>query len=143
MKPTGAARSYLLSGVLTLLVTGLGTGCGILDGEDGVVANGAWGGDHLVIQVTDEGAFADYDCAAGTLDVPILIRDGRFAVAGTYTQGSGVERVDEVPQTVPAKYVGRVDGDRMSVTVTLTQNNQRIGDFDLRRGSSGSIYRCP
>ena len=49
------------------------------------VPNGAWGGDHAALTVTDNGGRVEFDCAHGTLDHPLQVDErGRFSVAGTF-----------------------------------------------------------
>src|SRR5262249_24911263 len=69
---TRARRTLVLVGGLLL------AGC---HGES--VPNGTWGGDHVVLTVTDGGGTVEMDCAHGTLDHPLQLDDaGRFSVAG-------------------------------------------------------------
>jgi hypothetical protein len=48
----------------------------------------------------------------------------------------------EVIPPRPASYSGTVDGDRMDLTVTLTDSAQVVGTYELERGSDGQIVRC-
>src|SRR5688572_20800810 len=73
------------------------------------VPNGAWGGDHIGIAVTDSGATIEYDCAAGTIREPLrLDRSGRFQWQGIHYPGQGGPiRIDEPPKALSARYSGR------------------------------------
>src|ERR1700737_2700187 len=94
--------------------------------SDGRVAIGAWGGDHLRVDVTPDGGTAEYDCAHGTIDEPLVAdRSGRFSASGTHTfDHGGPVRIDEVPNRHPARYDGRVTGDTLQLTVTVTDTAQ-------------------
>lgn len=51
-------------------------------------------------------------------------------------------REDEKLVSHPARYTGRVDGLRMTLTVTITDTGQRLGTFTLTLGVAGHILRC-
>ena len=85
------------------------------------VPNGAWGGDHVVLTVTDNGGRVEFDCAHGTLDHPLRLDDrGRFSVAGTFVpEHGGPVRSDEVLASRPARYQGRLSRQKLEFTVTV------------------------
>jgi hypothetical protein len=68
---------------------------------------------------------------------------GRFTVAGTHTpEHGGPVREDETLASRPARYAGRVDGNRMALTVTLSDTGETLGAFTLTRGSAGRLLKC-
>ncbi len=108
------------------------------------VAAGSWGGDHVRLDVRDGGADIEFDCAHGTLD-SALATDGRghFDVRGVFVrERGGPVRLDEKPDSTPARYSGTVTGDEMTLTVTLANSNEAVGTFTLRRGSEGRLRKC-
>ena len=109
-----------------------------------IVALGSWGGSHVSMQVTSEGARLEYDCADGVIDEPLRPdAKGQFTASGRHTPGHGGPiRVDETLPSFRARYDGHVDGDQMSLRVTLTETGTQLGPFDLRRGNSGLVFRC-
>ena len=109
-----------------------------------VVAQGPWGGSHVSMQVTSDGARLEYDCADGVIDEPLRPdAKGQFTVSGRHTPGHGGPiRVDEILPVFRARYDGHVDGGQMSLRVTLTETGVQLGPFDLRRGNSGLLFRC-
>ncbi|MBA2338989.1 MAG: hypothetical protein H0V88_01215, partial [Pyrinomonadaceae bacterium] len=49
------------------------------------VLKGMWGGQHVGMEVTAEGASIEYDCAHGTINEPLVTdRNGNFNSKGTY-----------------------------------------------------------
>jgi hypothetical protein len=132
----GKARSILAKAlrigslVLPLLQAGASAEPGA-----GFVTAGTWGGEHLILEVSGKGAEAEFDCARGEVTQPLRL-DGRddFDVAGTFTpeHGGPVLR-NENAQSAAARYLGHVDGDTMTLTISL--GGKRVGVFALRRGS--------
>ncbi|MCA1815338.1 MAG: hypothetical protein LC746_02820 [Acidobacteria bacterium] len=105
---------------------------------------GVWGGEHIRLEVTDDGAQVEYDCAHSTITQSIAPdRDGKFDVRGDFVpERGGPVRRDEPPPTRPARYAGRVSGDTLTLSVTLTDTGEHAGDFTLTRGSSGRVMKC-
>jgi hypothetical protein len=108
------------------------------------VANGVWGGDHIRLQVSDDGATVEYDCAHGTLAQPLALNaQGQFSVTGTHTnEGHGPIRVGREPSGQAASYTGSLQGPTMTLTVTLTDKQQPLGTFTLTQGSEGRLWKC-
>jgi len=46
------------------------------------------------------------------------------------------------PDAQLARYQGRVIGNRLELTVTLSDTGNVIGTFVLVRGESGYLYKC-
>lgn len=112
--------------------------------NDGRVDAGAWGGDHIRLDVTADGATTEYDCAHGTIDEPLVLdRNSRFSVAGTHTfEHGGPVRLDEPPNRHPARYDGRLSGDTLQLTVTVTDTQQGTGTFTVTRGVAPRLVKC-
>jgi hypothetical protein len=108
------------------------------------VAAGTWGGQHVALAVTADGGRIEYDCAHGALDEPLALDgSGRFDVTGTHTpERGGPVREDDKPVSRPARYAGRVDGRRMTLTVTLTDTGELLGTFALTQGVAGRLTKC-
>lgn len=107
---------------------------------------GLWGGQHIGLTLTPAGGRLDYDCAAGQIDGPVVLRrDGDFEASGTHTPSiGGPERVGEVRPSFPASYRGRVSGSKMmlSVEAQLPSGTTKMGPFALRRGVTPLLLRC-
>lgn len=113
-------------------------------GEGGRVEEGLWGGDHVRISVGGEGARLEFDCARGQIDAPFETdAEGRFDLPGTYTrQGPGPIRVGKTPTARPARYAGRVEGGRMTLSVRLAGSDQPLAEYTLTRGARGRVFKC-
>jgi len=108
------------------------------------VEAGVWGGEHVRLRVTDAGGQIEYDCAHGTVAEPLVLdAQGRFNVKGTHVrEHGGPIRVGLEPATLPARYTGSVEGQKMTLTVTLTDEQTTIGTFTLTRGGEGQLWKC-
>ena len=118
--------------------------CGTCTNPTPVIAPGPWGGSHVRMDVTSAGARLEYDCAEGVIEEPLRPdAEGRFTATGIHTPGHGGPiRVGEILPAFRARYDGRVDGEQMSLLVTLTETGAMLGTFELRHGSSGLLTRC-
>lgn len=109
------------------------------------VAAGVWGGNQARLMVREDGANVVYGCARGTLDAPLALDgSGRFSVAGTHVrERPGPIRLDvPPPASRPARYTGVVEGETMTLSVTLTDESEEVGTFTLTRGSGGRVRKC-
>jgi hypothetical protein len=109
------------------------------------VPTGSWGGTSIALNVTAEGAAVQFDCAHGTITGSPMTIDasGKFDVTGTYVrEHGGPTRLDETPDSHPARYSGTTDGRTMSLTITLTDSQQTLGPFDLGFGRAPRLFKC-
>jgi hypothetical protein len=141
--PAAGRLPYAVFGALAGLLV-CAACSGFIYGPNGILAVGSWGGLHVVLILEDSGGTLEYDCAHGTIESGwTLTDDGAFSGVGEHvTEHGGPVQESEVLPTRPAAYQGTIDGDRMQLTVTLTDSAQVVGTFDLRRGADGQIVRC-
>jgi len=136
----GAARVILAVSLLSAV-----TGCHTPVAPDDVLPEGRWGGDHAELVVAESSATIEFDCAHGTLSLPIPIdADGGFDVAGTFTREQGGPiREDDPPAPLPARYAGTTDGRKTTLTVRLADApHVPIGTFELVLGRYGRLFKC-
>ena len=112
--------------------------------EGGRVAEGLWGGQHVSMSVGGEGARLEFDCARGQIDAPFETdAEGRFDLPGTYTRhGPGPIRIGKTPTARPARYTGRVEGSRMTLSVRLANSDKPLAEYTLTRGDGGNVFKC-
>lgn len=108
------------------------------------VSIGKWGGRHVGMDVTGDGAQLDFDCAHATINQPLTLDGGgNFDVKGFYVQEhGGPVRSDEDQSGQPARFKGRVAGKTLTLTVTLDSSAQSIGTFTLEHGKYPRIVKC-
>ena len=127
---------------LTIVISLAAAGC--TTDPTPVIALGPWGGSHVSMHVTSAGARLEYDCAEGVIEEPLRPdAEGRFTATGLHTPGHGGPiRVGEILPAFRARYDGHVEGEQMSLLVTVTDTGVELGSFELRRGRSGLLVRC-
>jgi hypothetical protein len=107
------------------------------------VPPGLWGGDHVRMIVSSDGALLEYDCANGKIDRPLILDvKGGFSMQGSYIAERGGPRRDADAARTRARYVGRVSGDTMRLTVTLDNSKKPVGEFALTRGTDTLLTKC-
>ena len=102
-----------------------------------------WGGDHVQMQVTEDGATLDFDCAHGAITEPLRIaKDGTFLATGTYgAEHAGPTRRDE-PADPKATFSGTVVGDAMTLRVVIDGQDPAGLRFQLVRNQPGKVRKC-
>jgi hypothetical protein len=141
-----AARNFC---ALSLALAALVQACGraptteAMSKERSRLAAGDWGGQHVRVEVSDEGARLEFDAARGVIPRPITLDgEGRFSAQGTYTaEHGGPQREGEEPEPQPAVYSGVVRGKEMTLNVTLSETKRELGPYTLTRGSRGRVWK--
>ena len=110
--------------------------------SDGIPVLGAWGGRHAALTLTDTGGAIEYDCAHGGLAAAIQPDgDGRFEVGGVHIrEHGGPIRIDEPVDSIPARYIGRIIGERMTLRVVV--GSDTLGPFELKRDAAPLLLKC-
>ncbi len=108
------------------------------------VLKGMWGGEHVSVEVTANGAFINFDCAHGAIDKSFVTdRNGKFDVKGTYEiERPGPQRAGQESNSRPARYTGSIKGTEMTLTIILTDKNETVGTFTLTHGAFPQIVKC-
>jgi hypothetical protein len=117
-------------------------GCAMLP-QPPVHLSGQWGGPHISLLLEGGLGKLEYDCASGTIDVPISPGpDGRFTATGTHQPGQGGPiRVGQVFISKRATYSGTVKKDSMTLSARL-EDGTELGPFSLKLGDQGMLMRC-
>lgn len=102
---------------------------------------GTWGGENAGLIASDTSAHVHIGCTLGEVRGPIRPdSDGRFDVTGTYN-------VDAYPVdrgiTHPARFIGRITGTSMTLTVALTDTARTLGPVTLIYGKEPKMGPCP
>lgn len=128
--------------LVSLLVAGI-TGCSTSSVVvTGAPVTGAWGGAHASLSLTGAGGVITYDCAHGGLSAPILPDGtGSFDVPGVHVRDrGGPVRMGDIPDSLPARYLGQVSGARMTLRVLAGADT--LGPFALQLEAAPQLFRC-
>ena len=115
-----------------------------VSGVQKALPTGQWGGEHVALDVAENGATIDYDCAHGTIDEKIVSDgNGKFSVKGMHIKEHfGPVRKDDDLTVEPAIYTGIQDGKNLTLTVTLTRSKETVGTYILKHGVPGRVRKC-
>jgi hypothetical protein len=96
------------------------------------------------MDVTDNGASLDFDCASGRITEAIVPdRAGKFTAKGLFArQRPGPTREGDDNDGQPATYTGVINGENLTLTINLTRNDEKVGTFTLGHGKPARIRRC-
>lgn len=144
---TGRAerRAAPVLAVAAILVLGCSNGAPTpaLDRAPPSPATGEWGGEHVALTLGQAGGIVEYDCAHGALSTGLRPNSsGAFDVPGFHIrERGGPVREGEVVDSMAARYVGTLAGDRMSLRVVIA-GADTLGPFELRRGEAARVLKC-
>lgn len=112
--------------------------------REGRMTKGTWGGDHISVEVTEEGARVEFACAHGTISEPPKVdSQGKFSAKGAYVrERGGPQRVGEEDKGQPVIYSGTTDGKTATLTITNSATDEVIGTFKLTLGKRSRITKC-
>ena len=107
-------------------------------------AGTTWGGEHIRLQITTDGAIVEFDCASGTITKPVQVdAQGQFRLTGMFTREQpGPVRKDKTSTTMAATYSGDIVGDTMRLNIKTGSQSEAVGDYALTRGSTGHVVKC-
>lgn len=108
------------------------------------VPAGKWGAQGIILNVEEKGVTIEYECADGQIEQSLKMDvQGNFTVNGVHTrQRPGPIRADASQTRQPARYEGKILGDKMTLKVILTATQEVIGEFTLERGKTPLMTRC-
>jgi hypothetical protein len=111
------------------------------------VAAGTWGGEHVHLQVNEDGtAVLEFDCGMTKTAEPVILDDqGKFQVKGITSKqgGAGPTRVDEAENETPDTMItGKIDGDKMRLEITHQGQKEPDEVYNLIRGAKTKLLKC-
>ncbi len=131
--------------VATLVVVGCRTDATNGTPQAGRLSSGTWGGDSAGVIVGDTLTHVHIGCTYGDVVGPVRLNaDGSFAVNGSYLLRAYPVAIGP---TMPARFVGRVTGAMLEITVTVTDTVARTtvvrGPVVVRLGVEPRMPNCP
>jgi hypothetical protein len=115
--------------------------------SDKFVQPGVWGSDKASLVITKDSATLEIlsstlstgGCFGSYGEITQPIPNGPFLIAGTYTQLTGVYP-GKIQYT--AQWSGAVEGNGLSITITVPALQQAFGPFLLTRGVNNAWSPC-
>src|SRR2546427_2352517 len=104
---------------------------------------GLWGGEHISMEVTEQGATIEYDCAHAAINQRIALdQRGRFDVSGMQVQErGGPVRQGEQLTSYSVRFAGQVNGKRMKLSVRNSVSKSLVGVFTLVYGDEPKLRK--
>jgi hypothetical protein len=111
---------------------------------DGGLAIGEWGGDSVAVIVGDTAMHMHVGCTYGDVSGRVPITNNHFDVMGSYMLRAFPVAVGP---TVPARFVGDIDGATIRVTITVDDTVQKqtvvLGPVNATYGRDPRLMPCP
>jgi len=113
--------------------------------NDGSLPLGTWGGENSGMIVSDTAMHLHVACTYGDVSGRIsLSANGQFDVAGSYLLRAYPIAIGP---TMPARFVGRVEGGKATITVTVNDTVERksvvLGPVVVTWGTDPKMGPCP
>lgn len=108
-----------------------------------LVPEGVWGGAGIRVEVREGDAKIELDAAHGKTGGPLILDgSGAFDVPGTFArERPGPTRAGAPEEGELARFRGTVDGDVLTLTVTLGRNAVAAGPLKARRGAPARLRK--
>jgi hypothetical protein len=112
--------------------------------QESRMIKGTWGGNHISLEVSEEGAYVEFDCAHGTVSEALRVNSqGKFRASGTYVrETAGPQPVDGEDKSLPVIYSGTTDNKTATFTITNPVTDEVIGTFAVIRGKRSRLTKC-
>ena len=134
----------MFSGLWLALAVGLSSTVSAQMGTPSLGPTGTvWGGQHVTLEVTAEGAELDFDCASGSIPAGWAVdAKGNFKVKGTFTREHGGPVMRNDNNAVAAIYTGNIQGNTLRLSIVAGAQSESVGDFVLARDNPGRVVKC-
>ena len=144
MSRHGASTSVRRYAAAATLLACSACGGANLPPVDGALAVGTWGGDGAGMIVADTSMHLHVGCTYGDVAGRVPVVNGEFDVTGSYMLRAYPIAIGP---TLPARFTGRVAGNRATITVTVqdTVQHQTVvrGPVVVTFGAQPQLGPCP
>ena len=105
---------------------------------------GSWGGVGASLEVPEKGpARIELDCAHGSIQAPLEVGpDGTFTWPGTFAGERGGPTRQENRDEPVANYRGALDGDTLTITITIESGKSTVGPLLLQKDRVPRLRKC-
>jgi hypothetical protein len=135
----------IVIGAVGAIAAACSAGTTDLPPSDGKIALGTWGGDTAGMIVADTSLHLHIGCTFGDVSGRVsLDAGGRFDVTGSYMLRAFPIAIGP---SVPARFVGRLDGSTLTVTATVNDTVQKqtvvLGPVSVTYLKEPKMRVCP
>jgi hypothetical protein len=100
--------------------------------------SGTWASSQAVIIVTTQAVHIEFACGSGDIpQVPSLNNRGSFTTDGIMIKAVGPGLVKQA-----VRYVGAVNGETLTLTVTATDSGENVGTYTVRYNADARPAKC-
>ncbi len=105
---------------------------------------GLWGGQGVQLNVTENSADFEFDCAFANIKSKLKTADNEVVEQfGTYTyEHGGPIKIDEKPDVHPARFAGTIEKDSMKLSITILDQKRPDISLKMKRNTKGLVYKC-
>lgn len=105
---------------------------------------GVWSGKHITLEISEDGANVEYDCATGKIVGKIkLDKNNSFSILGTYLEEKGGPiRPDDSTKAITVRFSGQIKGKKMNLVVRRNDTKKLIGKFILYYNREPYLVKC-
>ena len=145
MRSTWLTSAWLMTGTLVLaLAVALTTASSAQTAKPVLGPTGTlWGGEHVELEVTSDGATLEFDCATATITKPLAVdAKGNFHIVGTYTRERPGPTMRDGNPAANTTFSGSIESNIMRLHIVSGANNEAQGDYVLVRDQPGRVMKC-
>lgn len=115
-----------------------------LDAESNsrTIPSGVWGGEHIRMEISKDGAEIEFDCASGAINTTIALdAKGEFRVEGKFRRQVPAPAQASEKAGTNAIYFGTLHGDTLLLQVSVS-GVDGVQSFSLVKGDEGRLAKC-
>ena len=102
-----------------------------------------WGGEHIALEVTADGATLEFDCATASITKPLTVdAKGIFRAEGTFTRERPGPTMRDGNPAASATFSGSIHGNNLRLHIVSGATNEAHGDYVLVRDQPGRVMKC-
>jgi hypothetical protein len=102
-----------------------------------------WGGEHIALEVTADGATLEFDCATASITKPLTVdAKGNFRAEGTFTRERPGPTMRNGNPAASATFSGSIAGNTLHLHISSGAKSDGGEDYVLLRDQPGRVMKC-
>jgi hypothetical protein len=108
-----------------------------------VEITGKWGGIGIEMNVLEKETLFEFDCAHAQINSKIVSIGNSIYYNGNFTfEKGGPINIDDKPDTHPAIFRGKMQGNQIDLTISISDNNMPVLIYKLIKNETGQLHKC-